>query len=107
MLKKRYSYETIQKIRHSVFLPHLIQKYTKLDKYNRALCPFHKDSNPSLSINARKGLWYCFSCCKGGDAFSFIMQVDKVSFPKAVRLVALEVGIRLPELETVEVENGK
>jgi len=107
MLKERYSYETIQKIRRFIFLPDFIQKYTKLDRYNKGLCPFHPDSKPSLSVNGWKGLWYCFACCKGGDVFTFIMLIEKIPFPKAVRLAALEAGIKLPELGTVKVENGK
>lgn len=97
MNKKRYPREILNQIRKSINLSDLVKRYTTLDKNGRALCPFHKDKNPSLSINTRKGLWYCFGCGKGGDAFSFIMLAEKVTFPTAIKVAALDAGIKLPE----------
>jgi hypothetical protein len=49
------------------------------------LCPFHDDRRPSLRVNAAKQLWYCDPCQLGGDAFEFIMRLEHLSFPEAVR----------------------
>jgi len=49
------------------------------------LCPFHEDTNPSLSVNTQKNLWQCFSCGTGGDIIRFVELMDKVAFPVAVK----------------------
>jgi alkylated DNA nucleotide flippase Atl1 len=51
-------------------------------------CPFHPDETPSLRVDDRKGVWYCFPCGIGGDAIAFVMRVRGLSFPEAVREVA-------------------
>jgi len=52
------------------------------------LCPFHKDTNPSLSVNPATNLWQCFGCGAGGDAIRFVELFDKISFPQAVKQLA-------------------
>lgn len=52
------------------------------------LCPFHEDSNPSLSVNPTKNLWQCFGCGTGGDIIRFVELMDKVSFPAAVKKIS-------------------
>lgn len=55
-------------------------------KWQKTLCPFHDDHDPSLSINSQNGAFYCFSCqTKGGDIISFLMQKDKLNFVEAVK----------------------
>lgn len=60
-----------------------------------AKCPFHDDTNPSLSVDFKEGVWHCFGCDKSGDVFSFIQELEKLSFNEAVEKLAEEVGIRL------------
>src|SRR5262249_10591850 len=55
-----------------------------------ALCPFHDDTNPSLSVNVETGLWCCHAGCGGGDVFSFVMKRDEVDFPQAVQTLQEE-----------------
>jgi DNA primase len=98
----RFSPEVIEQIRNSIYLPDLVRRYTHLTKNNKALCPFHKEKNPSLSIDAQRGLWHCFGCCRGGDVFSFIMEAEHLTFPDAVKFLAFEAGIRLPESDTIK-----
>jgi len=95
MKEKRYSKEFIEKIKSATSLPDLVHRYTKLNKYNQALCPFHSDKNPSLSVTPRKGLWYCHACNIGGDAIKFIMLAEKIDFPQAVKMLASQAGIGL------------
>jgi DNA primase catalytic core len=98
----RYPPETLNQIRSSVHLPDLIQKYTKLNRRNIGLCPFHQEKHPSFSVDAKKGLWHCFGCGKGGDVFKFIMETEHLSFSNAVKSLAFEAGIRLPESTSVK-----
>lgn len=61
----------------------------------QALCPFHGEKTPSLVISPEKQIWHCFGCGKGGDAFSFLMEMEGLSFPEAVRELAPKVGVIL------------
>jgi DNA primase catalytic core len=61
------------------------------------LCPFHADTNPSLSINTQKNLWNCFGCDAGGDAIRFVEKFDQVEFEEAVARLTNN-GNRLPKL---------
>ena len=57
----------------------------KNGKSYHGLCPFHNETNPSLSINPDKNLWQCFGCGAAGDVIRFVELIDKVSFPEAVQ----------------------
>jgi DNA primase catalytic core len=80
--------ERIEEIKRSVDLVGLIQSkgitLKKNGKSYKGLCPFHEDSNPSLSVNPRENLWQCFGCGAGGDVIRFVEMFDKVDFPQAV-----------------------
>jgi len=58
------------------------------------LCPFHKEKTGSFSVNAAHGYFYCFGCHEKGDVFTFVMKMESVSFPEAVRSVAAKVEWR-------------
>jgi DNA primase len=62
------------------------------------LCPFHAEKTPSFTVNPEKSLFYCFGCHKGGSLFTFIMEMEKLSFVEAVRLLAEKAGVEI-ELE--------
>lgn len=87
MAEGRYPQYVIAKIRHKLSLTDFISQYTSVDKYGKALCPFHDDTNPSLSITEGKGLWYCHACAKGGDIFTFLMLKENLKFPRAVKIL--------------------
>ncbi len=70
------------------------------------LCPFHAEKSPSFSVDADKGLFYCFGCQKGGSAVQFLMELDKLSFPEAMEELAKRAGIPL-ELEEAPSEEEK
>ena len=65
----------------------------KSGKSYQGLCPFHEDHHPSLTVNPETGLWHCFGCGKGGDAFSWVMEKEGVPFPQAVEMLAEKAGI--------------
>ncbi|MGB7200857.1 MAG: DNA primase [Pyrinomonadaceae bacterium] len=62
-----------------------------------ACCPFHQEKTPSFSVNPSKGFYKCFGCGKGGTAFNFLMEMEGLNFPEAVRRVAEISGVMLPE----------
>lgn len=89
----------IDRIRDSVDIVDLISRYISLKKRGKnykALCPFHTEKTPSFTVNVQKQIFYCFGCGVGGNAFSFLMQYEKLSFIEAVKKLAGEAGIELP-----------
>ena len=61
-----------------------------------ALCPFHDDHKPSMSVVPTKQIFHCFSCGTGGDVFGWMMKYHKMAFPEALRFLADRAGIQLP-----------
>ena len=61
------------------------------------LCPFHSEKTPSFSVAPDKGIYYCFGCHKGGSAVNFIMEIENLSYPDAVRFLAKRAGLEVPE----------
>ncbi len=59
------------------------------------ICPFHDDSKPSMHVSPRMGIYKCFVCNAGGDAFSFVMKFQRVEFGEALKILAEEVGVTL------------
>jgi DNA primase len=77
-------------------------EYLKLRKSGAnwsALCPFHKEKSGSFYLYPANSTYYCFGCKEHGDVFTFVMKMDNVSFPEAVRIVATKAGIPLPQRE--------
>ncbi len=61
------------------------------------LCPFHSEKTPSFSVNPSKGIYKCFGCGKGGNAISFIMDIEHMNYPEAIRHLAGLYGVEIPE----------
>jgi DNA primase len=62
----------------------------------KALCPFHSEKTPSFSVNRDRQSFHCFGCGVGGDVFGFVMRIENVAFPEAIRIVADKFGIPVP-----------
>ena len=78
----------------------LVGEYVRLVPSGRTykgLCPFHQEKTPSFYVIPHKQMFHCFGCGKGGDAFAFVMEAERLTFPEAVRLLARRIGIELPE----------
>jgi DNA primase len=89
---------TIDEIRDRTDILSLIGKYVALRKAGRnfvGLCPFHAEKTPSFSVNPEKGIYKCFGCGKGGNAVTFLMEVEGMSFVDAVRDLGNRCGIRI------------
>lgn len=73
-------------------------RFTKTSGQNQfALCPFHSEDTPSFSVSVNKQIFYCFGCHKGGNVLHFIMEIEKLSFIEALKLLAQRAQISLPE----------
>jgi len=95
-----YSQAVLDDIRAAVDVVDLVNRYVNLRKAGanwKGLCPFHAEKTPSFMVNPKKGIFHCFGCGVGGDVFGFLMRQDKLSFPEAVRALAKQAGIALPE----------
>ncbi len=90
----------ISEIQNRVDIVDVISEVVILKKQGRnyfGLCPFHSDKDPSFSVSPEKGIFYCFGCGVGGNAFNFLMQLNGYSFPQAARILAARCGVQIPE----------
>ncbi len=89
-----------EEIRSRVSLRELVGRYVELKPAGRGrykgLCPFHQEKTPSFYVDEEKGLFYCFGCKAGGDAFSFLERIEGLSFAEALERLAAETGVELP-----------
>jgi len=93
----------VQLVKQQADIVRIVGDYLKLRKTGAqnytGLCPFHKEKSASFSVNATHGYFHCFGCHEKGDVFNFVMKMDGLSFPEAVRAVATKTGIPLPKRE--------
>ena len=92
--------EDIQKVREASDIVAIVGERVPLRQRGRdfwCCCPFHNEKTPSCRIDAASQYWHCFGCGEGGDVFSFIMKIDDVSFPDAVRQLAERAHIDIQE----------
>lgn len=90
--------DLIKEIRESVNIVDIINEYIPIEQKGKnyfAVCPFHDDHNPSLSISPDKQIYTCFVCGAHGNVFNFIMDYDNISFRESLKKVADKVGIPL------------
>jgi DNA primase len=95
-----YAPALLAEIRAGVDIVELVGRFVNLKKAGvnwKGLCPFHGEKTPSFTVNPAKGIFHCFGCGVGGDAFGFLMRQDKLTFPEAVRALARTAGVTLPE----------
>ncbi len=88
----------IEEVRHRFDIVDVISSYVDLKKTGKnymGLCPFHSETSPSFTVSPEKQIFHCFGCQIGGNLFTFIMQVEDLSFPEAVRLLAGQAGIEV------------
>ena len=90
------SNDLINEIRRSVDIVDIISNYLPLTQKGKnffGVCPFHDDTNPSMSVSREKQIYTCFSCGATGNVFKFVMDYENVSFLEAVKLIADSAGI--------------
>ncbi|HEV2520877.1 MAG TPA: DNA primase [Candidatus Acidoferrales bacterium] len=87
------------RVKQQADIVRVVGEYVRLKKSGQnftGLCPFHSEKTPSFSVSPLKQFYYCFGCGAGGDVFNFVMEMDKLTFPEAVRAVAEKCGIAIP-----------
>lgn len=90
----------INEVRERTDIIELVSQYVTLKRSganHMGLCPFHSEKSPSFSVHAGRQFYHCFGCGVGGDAFSFLMKIEGLAFPDAVRRLAERAGIELEE----------
>ncbi|MCG0640094.1 DNA primase [Lactiplantibacillus plantarum] len=104
-MANRIPEEKVEQVRSAVNIADFIGQYVQLKKAGKnlfGLCPFHEERTPSFSVNEQKQIFHCFSCGRGGNVFSFIMDLENLSFPEAVVKVADFGHIDLPASYTAQ-----
>ena len=71
------------------------------------LCPFHNDSHPSFSVSPTRGICHCFTCGKGGNAINFLMELEQMTYPDALRWLAKKYNIEIQEREMTSEEKQR
>ena len=96
---------TIQRIIDAANIVDVVSEYVTLRRSGsgyKGLCPFHDDTTPSFSVSPARGLCKCFACGKGGNAVHFIMEMEQLSYPEALRFLAKKYGIEIKEREMTD-----
>ncbi len=89
----------VDRVKQQADIVRVVGEYVRLKKSGQnftGLCPFHSEKTPSFAVHPVKQIYHCFGCGAGGDVFKFVMEMDKITFPEAVRAVAEKCGIAVP-----------
>ena len=98
------------RVKQQADIVRVVGEYVQLKKAGqnfRGLCPFHSEKTPSFNVHPTRQIYHCFGCNKGGDVFSFVMEMEKCEFPEAIRLVAEKCGIAVPQARERSPEERK
>lgn len=99
--------ETVDRIYAAANIVDIIGEYVTLKRKGvnyQACCPFHNEKTPSFVVSPSKGLYKCFGCGKGGNAVTFLMEHENLTYPEALKMVARKYGIEVREKEMTEEE---
>lgn len=101
-----------EQVREQVDIVKTIGEYVRLKRAGASgryvgLCPFHQEKTPSFSVNQSRQMYKCFGCGKGGDVFSFLMEIDGITFFEALKQLAERNGIPLPKRSDQADETSK
>ncbi|MBS1911459.1 MAG: DNA primase [Bacteroidetes bacterium] len=94
--------EIVERVKSEVNIVDVVSDYIRLRRTGKnwlGLCPFHDDSKPSLHVEPVRGIFKCFACGKGGNVFTFLMELNGWTFPETVRNLAQSLGIEIPDDE--------
>jgi DNA primase len=89
-----------ERVKQQADIVRVIGEYVRLKKSGQnfaGLCPFHQEKTPSFNVHPVKQIYHCFGCGVGGDVFKFVMELEKCTFPEAIRTVAEKCGIAIPK----------
>ena len=101
---------TIARIMDSAKIEEVVSEFVTLKKRGInyiGLCPFHNDSHPSFSVSPTRGICHCFTCGKGGNAVNFLMELEQMTYPDALRWLAKKYNIEIQEREMTNEEKQR
>ena len=101
---------TIARIMDSAKIEEVVSEFVTLKKRGInyiGLCPFHNDSHPSFSVSPTRGICHCFTCGKGGNAINFLMELEQMTYPDALRWLAKKYNIEIQEREMTNEEKQR
>lgn len=96
----RINEETVREIRERSDIVEVISSYLPLKRSGanyQGLCPFHQEKSPSFNVNAPRQIFHCFGCGEGGNVFTFVMRMEGLTFPEAVKRLGEKAGITVEE----------
>lgn len=100
-MARRIPENIIEEIKAKSDIVDIVSSYVSLTKKTGqnmfGLCPFHHEKTPSFSVSVLKQMYYCFGCHKGGDVIHFIMDIEHMSYPEAIRFLGDRCGVHVPE----------
>ncbi len=100
----------IEEVLSKADIESVVGKYVSFTKRTGSnlfgLCPFHSEKSPSFSVAVNKGIYRCFGCNKGGNAISFIMEIEKLSYPEAIRFLGAQYGVDVPTVSSGETDDS-
>lgn len=99
----------LDEILNRIDIAELIAGYFPIKRAGRnfkALCPFHHEKTPSFMVNPQRQIFHCFGCGKGGNAFSFLMEYERMDFLDAVKTLARKAGVVLPQRDYPDKTSG-
>ncbi len=92
--------DAVEEIKSRLSIEDVVGRHVDLKRSGasfKGLCPFHQEKTPSFYVTPARGTYHCFGCGKGGDIFSFEMEMEKLPFPEALQALAGQAGVTLPE----------
>jgi DNA primase len=98
------------RVKQQADIVRVVGEYVRLKKSGQnftGLCPFHAEKSPSFAVHPIKQIYHCFGCQVGGDVFKFVMEMEKVAFPEAIRIVAEKCAIAVPSARERSPEERK
>lgn len=101
---------TVDRIKEAANIVEVVSEFVTLKKSGanyKGLCPFHNEKTPSFMVSPARGTCHCFGCGKGGNAISFIMEHEQLTYPEALRWLAKKYGIEIQERELSDRERAQ
>ncbi|NCC70113.1 DNA primase [bacterium] len=103
--------DNVEEIKLKTDIVDIISEYVELKKAGmgsyKACCPFHNEKTPSFVVSQDKQIFHCFGCGKGGDAFTFIQEIEGIDFKEALNILAKKAGVELKTSDYIKKEQTK
>ncbi len=99
----RYEDHIVEQVKNAADIVRVVSEYVRLRKTGAnyvGICPFHSEKTGSFSVHEGKQFFHCFGCQASGDVFKFIQQMERVTFPESVKLLANKFGVPIPEYKS-------